>query len=39
MLNKKREKKKPKSRDLHLDALPDRSSASANPLNPKPMPL
>lgn len=42
MLNKKRKKllkKKTKSCDLHVDTLPDQSSALANPLNPKPMPL
>ena len=41
MLIKKRKKllKKTKSRDLHVDTLPDQSSALANPLNPKPMPL
>ena len=45
MLNKKEKKnlflkkKNTKSRDLHVDTLPDQSSALANPLNPKPMPL
>ena len=42
MLNKKRKKLLfflKKSRDLHVDTLPDQSSALANPLNPKPMPL